>query len=653
MKIPSVLSKSGLPLLLSVLAMAFIPMPAGLASANSGVRSKLEVFPGVRGCTDAMLAGHKEIAVVLEEPAPVLPGLKEAAALPEADDRRKIGTREADRPAGAVMRNNPEPPFQVDQTTIWAALALFFGLALTIFVLLVNILKRREAEKALLENQTIFQAFLEHSPVYIFFKDHEIRSLMLSRNYEKMLGMPLENILGKTMDEVFPSDLAKSMIEDDKRILGEGKCITVVEELGGKTYETTKFPVFIEGKPTMLAGFTLDISERRQVEEEKARLAEQLRQSHKLEAIGTLAGGIAHDFNNILSVIIGYAEIAKYNVPSDSLTAQDLDKILQAGQRAKDLVQQILTFSRQSKAELHTVKLQPLIREALKMLRASIPKSIEIREDIAEDCGPVMADPTQLYQVLVNLGSNAFHAMEEKGGILHVGLRLAATIPRQLQESGDIRQEEFLELSISDTGQGISPEIIDRIFDPFFTTKEKGKGTGMGLAITYGVIKEYGGAITVESQPGRGTVFHIYLRQCREEAVAADAPVDDLPRGSERILLVDDEELLAGLGGKMLERLGYQVTVKTKSFEALAAFQNQPADFDLVIADQTMPGMTGLDMARRMLQLRHDIPIILCTGYSALVDEQIAKSQGIREFAMKPLNNSAMARLIRQALDKG
>jgi signal transduction histidine kinase/CheY-like chemotaxis protein len=441
------------------------------------------------------------------------------------------------------------------------------------------------------------------------------------------------------------------MIEDDKRILNEGKCITVVEELNGKIYETTKFPVFIDGKPNMLAGFTLDITERKQAEEDKAKLEEQLRQSHKLEAIGTLAGGIAHDFNNILSVILGYAEITKYHVAPDSIISENLDKVLQAGNRAKDLIQQILTFSRQSKMELLTVKLQPIIKEALKMLRASIPRSIEIRENIAQDCGTVIADPTQLYQVLMNLCTNAFHAMEESGGVLTVELKIADNIPLVLAKTRDNSQEVFVELSISDTGQGISPEIIDKIFDPFFTTKEKGKGTGMGLAITYGVIKEYGGEITVDSQLGRGTVFHIYLPQSREEAVAVDSTVADLPGGKERILFVDDEDLLAELGKKLLERLGYQVTVKTKSFEALETFQNQPYDFDLVITDQTMPDMTGLDMARRMLQIRHNIPIILCTGYSALVDEEKAKSQGIKEFAMKPLNNSTLARLIRKVLD--
>jgi CheY-like chemotaxis protein len=343
--------------------------------------------------------------------------------------------------------------------------------------------------------------------------------------------------------------------------------------------------------------------------------------------------------------------MAMNDAPAGSKFSKDLDKVLQAAHRAKGLVQQILAFSRQSQAERLSLKPASIVKEALKMLRASIPTTIEIQENIEGDCGSIEADPTQIHQILMNLCTNAFHAMEERGGVLQVALRKTASVPAILREGRDDAKENFIHLSVSDTGTGIAPEVLDKIFDPFFTTKEKGKGTGMGLAITYGIVKDHGGAITVDSRLGQGTTFHVYLPQSKNEgAPRVIEDKDILPTGTERILFVDDEDLLAEIGKDMLERLGYQVTVKQRSFEALEVFQNQPDQFDIVITDQTMPGMTGLDLARRMIQIRPDIPIILCTGYSHLVNEEIAKAQGIKEFALKPMTKSSMAKLIRKVL---
>ncbi|MBU4261328.1 MAG: cache domain-containing protein [Proteobacteria bacterium] len=388
---------------------------------------------------------------------------------------------------------------------------------------------------------------------------------------------------------------------------------------------------------------------RLQAEAEKENIEIKLRQAQKMEAIGTLAGGIAHDFNNILSVILGYAEMAKEDVKPDSDLSEYIDEIFTAGNRAKNLVQQILTFSRQSKVERISLQPQPLIREALKMLRSSIPTTIEIQHDIAEDCGTIKADPTQLYQILMNLCTNAFHAMEQSGGILRITLKVADQIPLELRDETS-PERSFIELAISDTGHGIGPDIIDKIFDPFFTTKEQGKGTGMGLSIAYGIIRNYGGTITVDTQLHKGTTFHIYIPRSKGDAAPERLAYKEIPMGKERILLVDDEELLLGIGRRMLERLGYHVTVKLHSFEALELFYKQPDQFDVVITDQTMPGMTGIELARRMLLIRPDIPIILCTGYSSLVDEEVAKQKGIREFAFKPLDKEEIARLIRKVL---
>ncbi|MFZ5770643.1 MAG: cache domain-containing protein [Thermodesulfobacteriota bacterium] len=401
---------------------------------------------------------------------------------------------------------------------------------------------------------------------------------------------------------------------------------------------------------TMVARQKEADGKRLQAEAEKEHIEMKLRQAQKMEAIGTLAGGIAHDFNNILSVILGYAEMAREEARKGSGLSEYIEEIFTAGNRARNLVQQILTFSRQSKVERIILQPQPLIKEALKMLRSSIPSTIEIQDDISPDCGTIKADPTQFYQILMNVCTNAFHAMEKSGGILRVVLKVAGQIPAELRNEAS-PASTFIELAISDTGHGIGPDIIDKIFDPFFTTKEQGRGTGMGLSIAYGIIRDYGGTITLESQLHQGTTFHIYIPQCEGEAVAEGPSSGAVPTGRERILLVDDEELLAGMSKRMLEKLGYQVTVKLHGFEALELFCQQPEQFDAVITDQTMPGMTGMELAGRLLRIRADLPIILCTGYSSMVDEEMAKAKGIREFALKPLSREQIATLLRRVLD--
>jgi PAS domain S-box-containing protein len=396
-------------------------------------------------------------------------------------------------------------------------------------------------------------------------------------------------------------------------------------------------------------GVVKDTTERKQQEEARARLQAQLNQAQKMEAIGVLAGGIAHDFNNILAAILGYAEMAKEEAPQDSQLASYLDKVLISGVRAKDLVQHILAFSRQSTTDRIPIKIQPLIKESLKMLRATIPTTISISESIDSQCGVVLAEPTQVHQIIMNLCSNAFHAMEETGGLLVVELNtVIIKAPRQLAH---LEPGEYAELVVSDTGRGIGPDIINNIFNPYFTTKEVGKGTGMGLSIAHGIIKSYGGTITVESTPGRGSTFQVYFPVIQAEVKQPEAIEQALP-GKERILFLDDEEALANIGKVMLERMGYTVTAHTHSFEALADFEHDPKKFDLVITDQTMPYMTGTDLAHRMLQIRPDLPIILCTGYSNLINEDSAKIMGIKAFALKPMTKNAIGRLTREVLEK-
>lgn len=380
-------------------------------------------------------------------------------------------------------------------------------------------------------------------------------------------------------------------------------------------------------------------------------LEAQLRQVQKMEAIGTLAGGVAHDFNNILGAIMGYAEMALYNVPEGTSARRNLEQVLKASYRGKDLVKQIITFSRRSEQERKPMRIGPIIKEALKLLRASLPTTIEIHHHIGSESGMVLADPAQIHQVLMNLCSNAAHAMREKGGVLEVSL---ADVELDSDAAGghpDFKPGWYLKLTVSDTGYGMDHATMERIFEPFFTTKGPGEGTGMGLAVVHGIVKGYGGAITVSSEPGQGSVFNVFLPQIEADTIMEPTSLTPIPRGSERVLFVDDEEALVDMVRQMLEHLGYNVVAKVSSIEALDVFRAEPESFDLVIADQTMPQMTGAELAKELMRIRPDIPIILCTGFSEVITEEEAKAEGILEFVMKPISTREMAETVRRVLD--
>ena len=331
--------------------------------------------------------------------------------------------------------------------------------------------------------------------------------------------------------------------------------------------------------------------------------------------------------------------------------SSDLNQVVQASHRAKDLVKQILAFSRQAEAQKILMRPAAMVKESIKLLRSSIPATIDIQQDIDSEADHILADPTQIHQIMMNLCTNAYHAMEETGGTLSISLHNKKLAQKDLVGAPDVQSGKFVQLSIKDTGYGIAKEIQERIFDPYFTTKEIGKGTGMGLAIVHGIVKSSGGLVTFHSEIGAGTVFEICLPAFLEQRTPAVKEDDLIPVGTERILFVDDEEMLAKMGRTMLERLGYMVTTKMSSLEALTTFKNKPDAFDLVITDQTMPGMTGVDLAQKVLQIRPGLPIILCTGYSSQVSEETVKSYGIRGFALKPLAKKDIAVLIRKLLD--
>jgi PAS domain S-box-containing protein len=398
-----------------------------------------------------------------------------------------------------------------------------------------------------------------------------------------------------------------------------------------------------DGNPMAILEINLDVTDARRTEQ-------QLRQAQKMEALGTLTGGIAHDFNNILAAIIGFSEMAKGQAPEGSRQEHDIRRVLDAALRGRDLVRQMLTFSRDSGREKEPVQLSRIVEEVMKLLRASIPSTISMTVEVESESGLVLADPTQMQQVVMNLCMNAAYAMREKGGILYVTLSDFSV--RAGGKDDDMRPGLYMKLVVRDTGVGMPPEIIDKIFDPFFTTKERGEGTGLGLSVVLGIVRQHEGYITMESEMGEGTAFTVYLPKAsgrRDEETAGD---ESMPTGHERVLFVDDEEPLIEMGRELLEDLGYEVTVKNDSVEALALFTADPSRFDILITDQTMPDITGMELAKAVFTVRPGMPVILCTGYSHLVDADSAKAAGIKGFVMKPLTKKEIALAVRKALDE-
>ncbi|MHB8791329.1 MAG: hybrid sensor histidine kinase/response regulator [Desulfobulbaceae bacterium] len=402
-----------------------------------------------------------------------------------------------------------------------------------------------------------------------------------------------------------------------------------------------------------LLGMARDITERQQAESERQQLRTKLSQAQKMEAIGTLAGGIAHDLNNILTPIFGHLELARLKMDPDFPAARHLAEVQRAAERAAYMVRQILTFGRLDSGDMIPVEVHLIVKEALKLLRATIPSTIEIRQRIDPHCGAVRANPTQIHQVLINLCTNAYHAMRENGGILSISLQPIVLSANDLSNTISLRPGAYLQLKVSDTGHGIDQAIQEKIFEPYFTTKGLDEGTGMGLAVVHGVVTRIGGHVTVHSEPGRGTTFHIYLPVLEENLSPREAAHEGpMPGGTERILIVDDEEMVLNVEQELLTSVGYQVTVATTPGEALTRFREHPDAFDLVVTDMTMPGMTGMELARKIMAIRPEIPVILCTGFSDLTNEEAAKLQGIREYVTKPLVAQTFSRTVRNILDQ-
>ena len=385
---------------------------------------------------------------------------------------------------------------------------------------------------------------------------------------------------------------------------------------------------------------------------ERDRLEEQLRHAQKMDAIGTLAGGIAHDFNNIIAGIIGFAEMVLEDVPGDSPVHRRLEFILKGAYRGRDLVKQILTFSRRGEQEKRPVSMSLVIAEVIPLIRAIIPSTIQIRRNILTESDIISADQTQIHQVVLNLCSNAAYAMRDQGGVLEIVLKDEIVTSEDYGAHPELKPGPYTRLTVSDTGCGMEPEILDRIFDPFFTTKASGEGTGLGLSVVHGIIRSHGGAISVYSKPGQGSSFHVIIPKIVSDVALERKEITRTPRGEGQILVVDDEDLLTEMSRQRLERLGYGVVGKTDSIEALEVFRAEPDRFDLVITDYTMPNMTGFDLSKEILHIRPDVPIIMCSGLHEPVPREKIKEIGIRDFFEKPIGNDDFARLIQDVLDK-
>ena len=521
------------------------------------------------------------------------------------------------------------------------------GQILSITGVFFDISDRKEAETALRERDDVLRSILSASPI----------GIGLARNGSLDWANPaMYRIVGHEEDSLFSKNSSILYLNGEEyrranlelnagireKGVGESEARWITKDGKVICCHLHASPLDPSDPSRGIIYAVADITERKGLEE-------QIRHLQKMEAIGTLAGGIAHDFNNILGIIMGYAEMATFDAQRETPIWNKLQEVISASHRATELVRQILAFGRRNETQRTPALIAPLTKEALKLLRSSLPSTIEIHQNIGESSGSVLADPVQIHQILMNLCTNAAHAMRGQAGILDISLVDVELGP----EHQDLRQGRYMKLTVADTGHGMDQATKERIFEPYFTTKKLGEGTGLGLSVVHGIVKGMGGAITVESVPGKGTTFCVFLPGIESGTAGRIEVTEPLPTGNERILFVDDEGALIEIGKKMLEHLGYKVTARTSSVEALNAFRAKPGEFDLVITDMTMPNMTGVELAGEILRLQPGIPIILCTGFSELITAEKAKAMGIRELLMKPLVLADIAATVRRVLDSG
>ncbi|OGR28665.1 MAG: hypothetical protein A2277_18570 [Desulfobacterales bacterium RIFOXYA12_FULL_46_15] len=559
-------------------------------------------------------------------------------------------------------------------------------------LLFKDITDRKHAEKKLQESEALYKALFEKSPFALLLQDfsgavdyletikkgrksEELKDYLASDKdeAERLVAAVKTVQANKAALDLYQVDSAEKLCLDFHAVMNRDDIRHLVDQVidfndGQDWYEgkiqTHDFKgaglnVIVrktvldrenKGLSTVLVSIA-DVTDIHRYHKERAEMEKRLLQAQKMEAIGTLAGGIAHDFNNILSGILGFTELAINEAEKGTTLEDDLQEIYAGGKRAKELVKQILGFSRQSDEKIRPVRPDLIVKEVLKFIRSSIPATIKIESDIRTD-SLIAGSPIQVHQIFMNLCTNAAHAMEDNGGVLKITLSNVEMNDLDMAKRPHLKQGHFIEIKVSDTGTGIAPEIIDLIFEPYFSTKKPGEGTGMGLALVKGVVESYGGNILVASEPGKGSVFTIHLPVLSESGVQQSYETEDSPTGTERILYVDDEPSIVKIAGRILNGLGYSVTTRTSSIEALDLFKSNPAGFDLIVSDMTMPKMTGDQFARELIAVRPDIPVIICTGFSEKMDKSRAETIGIKGFLMKPVVKSEMAQMIRKVLDQ-
>lgn len=541
--------------------------------------------------------------------------------------------------------------------TVQAPLRYHEGQVEEIFAIVRDITALRESENALAVSEAKYKTIVEAIDDAIITGSLDGTIISWNKGAEKIFGYSEKEALGRHITLIVPENLKEEQMEIEQKTIAsgyQGKYEVMRLHKEGHLIPvevSTNAVIDHDGRVTALTGILRDISYRKRAEEERKKIEAQLFQAQKMEAVGTLAGGVAHDFNNILGIILGNVELALSDTNKGSLAHERLSESRTACLRAKEVIRQILNISRKQETEFEPVVMNDIVAESLKLIRASLPTSILLKSNTGALSDVVMANPTQIHQVVLNLCANALYAMEGMEGTLSVTLdRVSFPYPYQNTPPDD-SSRAFVRLSVQDSGKGMSPELQSRIFEPYFTTKEAGKGSGLGLSVVYGIVRNHHGTITVESAPGFGSTFHLYFPIYEKKVAPVPQTESDVPGGDERILFVDDEEMIVELAEIMLSSLGYRVTGVTSASEAFDRFRANPEAFDLVITDMTMPQMTGSRLAKEIMAIQPGIPVIICSGYSAILNETGAIGMGIRKYLNKPFTQSRLARAIREVLD--